>query len=213
MKALSIRDAAPDDMIAVQGIYAHYVSHSLSSFEEIPPDIAEMSWRLKKMQEGGYPFRIAEQGGVIRGYAYAGQYRPRRAYRYTVENSVYVDPACRRTGIGGALLEDLIEQCTRRGFRQMLAFIGDRENLASISLHVEGLSEQPPGAQTSVLETLATRLKDVGARLEPMQVSPETHLALAPDPDREPALRWMQSLADELDPAGRFRSPTFPGRR
>ncbi len=85
--------------------------------------------------------------------------------------------------------------------------------VASIGLHVEGLSTDPPAAQTSVLRALATRLHDVGARLEPMAVSPETHLALAPDASRQPALRWMQGLADELDPCGRFCSPTFPGRR
>lgn len=85
--------------------------------------------------------------------------------------------------------------------------------VASVGLHVAGLSAEPHATQTSVLEALATRLHDVGARLEPMAVSPETHLALAPDHDRQPALRWMQALADELDPHGRFRSPTFPGRR
>jgi len=85
--------------------------------------------------------------------------------------------------------------------------------VASMGLHLEGLSDEPPAAQTSVLESLAERLQEVGARLEPVHVSPEAHLALAPDRERQPALNWMHSLADELDPHGRFRSPTFPGRR
>jgi phosphinothricin acetyltransferase len=100
-----------------------------------PPDEAEMMSRFKAITGNGFPYLAAEADGHVAGYAYAGPYRPRPAYRYTVENSVYLDPAYYRRGIGSALLNELISQCTARGFRQMIAVIGDSANAASIALH------------------------------------------------------------------------------
>ncbi len=135
MSAPVIRDAIPDDMAAVQAIYAHHVLHGIASFEETPPDVAEITRRMRALTEHGFPYRVAELDGTVCGYAYAGPYRPRPAYRYCVENSIYMDPAFAGRGIGGALLADLIELCTEKGFRQMVAVIGDSGNAASIGLH------------------------------------------------------------------------------
>ncbi|MFQ5764791.1 MAG: GNAT family N-acetyltransferase, partial [Rhodospirillales bacterium] len=103
--------------------------------EMVPPDVAEMTRRRDALLEAGYPYRVAEVAGAVRGYAYASSYRPRPAYRYTVENSVYVARDTQRRGIGRRLLEDLIGRCTALGFRQMIAVIGDSDNASSIGLH------------------------------------------------------------------------------
>ncbi len=132
-----IRDVADTDMAAIQDIYAHHVLEGLASFEETPPDVAEITRRRDAVWADGYPYRVAEIGGVVRGYAYAASYRPRPAYRHTVENSVYVDVGAQRQGIGRKLLEDLIERCTERGYRQMVAIIGDSANESSIGLHAK----------------------------------------------------------------------------
>lgn len=133
-----IRDARADDLPAIQAIYAHHVRHGLASFEETPPDLAEMTRRFEAARAGGYPYIAAADeaaGGAVVGYAYGGPHRPRPAYRYTVENSVYLAPEAQGGGIGRALLETLIERCAALGFRQMVAVIGDSGNLASIGLH------------------------------------------------------------------------------
>jgi len=130
-----IRDVGDADMPAIQAIYGHHVVHGLASWEETPPDIAEMTRRRDTIVEGGFPYRIAERAGNLVGYTYAGKYRPRPAYRNTVENSVYVADGARGGGIGALLLADIVEQCTRRGFRRMVAIIGDSANAASIKLH------------------------------------------------------------------------------
>ncbi|NQU56874.1 MAG: N-acetyltransferase family protein [Rhodospirillales bacterium] len=135
MNAVLIRDATMDDCAAIEAIYGPHVLHGLASWEEAPPDEAEIRRRMAELKNADYPFRVAELEGVVRGYAYAGSYRPRAAYRYCVENSLYVDREHSRKGIGGALLEDLIKQCTALGFRQMVAIIGDSANTASINLH------------------------------------------------------------------------------
>jgi len=135
MTAILIRDVTQNDCAAIQAIYAHHVLHGLASWEETPPGEAEIARRMKDVKDGGFPFRVAECDGVVRGYAYASKYRPRPAYRYCVENSLYVDATYNRMGIGRALLEDLIEQCIDLGFRQMIAVIGDSENAASIGVH------------------------------------------------------------------------------
>lgn len=134
-KAIILRDADVNDMAAIQAIYAHHVAHGLASFEEIPPDIDEMTRRFLSVKKDGYPYRVAELNGVIKGYSYAGKYRPRAAYRTTVENSIYVDTDAGGQGIGRSLLEDLIKMCASLGFRQMVAVIGDSANDASINLH------------------------------------------------------------------------------
>jgi len=125
----------PEHIDAITAIYAHHVLHGTSSWELSPPDSADMAGRAKVLLDGGYPYLLALIDGRVVGYAYAGAYRPRPAYRYTVEHSVYVDDAERRGGVGHALLNSLFDACTARGFRQMIAVIGDSQNLQSIRFH------------------------------------------------------------------------------
>jgi L-amino acid N-acyltransferase YncA len=122
-------------MGSIQSIYAGYVTGSLASFEERPPSVDEMANRRAAILAAGLPYLVAERSGAVAGYAYATPYRPRPAYRYTLENSVYVSPDMRRTGIGKVLMETLIARCEEGMWRQMLAVIGDSANLASIGLH------------------------------------------------------------------------------
>jgi L-amino acid N-acyltransferase YncA len=135
MPVLSIRDVIPADIPAITRIYAQAVKHGTASFELEPPDETEMSRRMQALLEGGFPYLAAEIDGALVGYAYAGPYRPRPAYRFSVEDSIYLDPAAHRKGVGRALLERLIEDCERRGFRQMIAVIGDSAQAPSIELH------------------------------------------------------------------------------
>lgn len=130
-----VRPSVADDLAAIQAIYAHHVSHGFGSFEEIPPGLEEMAARRLALVERGMPHLVAEVDGRVQGYAYAGPYRPRPAYRYTVENSVYVAQEAVGRGVGRALLGTLIEVCQAGPWRQMVAVIGDRENTASIALH------------------------------------------------------------------------------
>jgi phosphinothricin acetyltransferase len=135
MSSVSIRPATLADVPAITRIYAQSVSTGTASFELEPPDEAEMARRMQALFDGGYPYIVAEIGGAIAGYAYAGSYRPRPAYRFSVEDSIYVDPSAQRRGAGRLLLERLIEECERRGFRQMVAVIGDSAQTPSIELH------------------------------------------------------------------------------
>lgn len=131
-----VRFYANDDLAAVAAIYAHHVRHGTASFEETPPTEAEMARRLALMADDGMPVLVeADENGQIRGYAYAGFYNRRSAYRFTVENSIYVDARYQRQGVGRALLAELILQCQKAGYRQMMAVIGDGGNAASIGLH------------------------------------------------------------------------------
>jgi L-amino acid N-acyltransferase YncA len=130
-----VRPATPDDVPAIAVIYGHHVAAGLASFELQPPSIKEMRRRHRELTANGFPYLVAERAGKIAGYAYAGPYRARPAYRFSVENSVYIDPDARRGGIGRQLLLALIAECERRGFRQMVAVIGDSGNAASIGLH------------------------------------------------------------------------------
>ena len=132
----AIRPAGADDLDSIQRIYAHHVLHGLASFEEAPPDAAEMTRRFRAIVDAGLPYLCATgaDGGVV-AYAYAGPYRPRSAYRFTVEDSVYVAPSAAGRGIGRALLRQVIDICTGLGRRQMVAVIGDSGNVASIALH------------------------------------------------------------------------------
>ena len=127
---LSIRPATPSDIPAIARIYADEVIARSATFELQPPGVAEMAARMRQITEAGYPYLSAELDGAFAGYAYASAYRLRPAYRFTVENSLYVAPAMQRRGVGRALLEALIAQCGERGFRQMIAVIGDSKNLA-----------------------------------------------------------------------------------
>ncbi len=131
----TIRPATPADLPQIQAIYAHHVVHGLASFEEVPPDVEEMRRRFATLTEAGFPYLVAEVEGRVLGYSYCGPYRPRPAYRFSVENSVYLAPEAGRRGIGRRLLETLIERATALGKRQMVAVIGDSANHASIGLH------------------------------------------------------------------------------
>ena len=132
----SIRPAAAADFDAIQRIYAHHVLNGLASFEEAPPDVAELTRRWRAIADTGLPYLCTvEPGGALVGYAYAGPYRPRSAYRFSVEDSVYVALGQAGRGIGRGLLRQLIETCTDLGKRQMIAVIGDSGNAASIALH------------------------------------------------------------------------------
>jgi len=132
---MRIRPAEPRDLAAITAIYDHAVRFGTASFEIDPPDEAEMTRRYQALRADGYPYLVAEQDGTLAGYAYSGPYRPRPAYRWSIENSVYVAPHARRRGIGRALLERLIIESETCGFRQMIAVIGDSANDASIELH------------------------------------------------------------------------------
>lgn len=134
---VSVRDAAAEDLASIQAIYAHHVNHGLASFEEVPPDIAEISRRRDVARGHDLPYLVAEKDGVVQGFAYASLFRGRPAYRFTVEDSVYIAPDALGTGTGSALLSVLIERCSERGFRQMVAVIGDSANQASIGLHAK----------------------------------------------------------------------------
>ncbi len=135
MTGALLRAAVLDDLPAIQAIYAHHVLHGLGTFEETPPSLAEMTRRWQSLVDTGMPYLVAVDGGIVLGYAYAGLYRPRPSYRYSVEDSVYVAPDAARRGYGRRLVGALIEQCTTQGFRQMLAVIGDRDNAGSVGLH------------------------------------------------------------------------------
>lgn len=130
-----IRKAITADMPTILSIYANEVLHGLATFEDTEPTLQEMSLRRKVILDLGLPYLVAERAGKIVGYSYASTYRPRPAYRYSVENSVYVDKNHRGKGVGYALLENLIEICEKSGFRQMVAIIGDSQNMGSIALH------------------------------------------------------------------------------
>jgi L-amino acid N-acyltransferase YncA len=131
-----VRDSRDDDMPAIHVIYEHHVRTGLGSFEEVPPDIEELRRRRAAILGDKLPYLVAEIDGRIAGYAYAGKYRPRSAYRFSVEDSIYVAPDAQRRGVGRLLLQELIERCTRAGYRQMIAVIGDSANHGSIGVHL-----------------------------------------------------------------------------
>src|SRR6476620_9051759 len=135
MPPLEIRRAAVADLPLLTEIYEHAVRYGTATFELIPPDLAEMTRRYKSLMDGGFPYLVATLEGRVVGYAYAGPYRPRPAYRFTVENSVYLQPSIHRRGIGLLLMQRLILECEARGYRQMIAVIGDSANADSIGVH------------------------------------------------------------------------------
>jgi phosphinothricin acetyltransferase len=135
MTEVSIRPATPADIPAITRIYAHAVQHGTASFELEPPDEAEMARRQQALLDGGFPYLVATSDGVILGYAYAGPYRARPAYRFSVENSVYVAADAHRRGVGRALMDRLIAESVARGYRLMIAVIGDSAQTPSIELH------------------------------------------------------------------------------
>ncbi len=142
--SLLIRPSRDSDLTAVTAIYRPAVLHGTASFELEPPDEAEMARRRRALLEGGYPYLVAERDGAVVGYAYAGAYRTRPAYRSTVEDSVYVAPAAQGTGVGRTLLAALVAECESRDFRLMVAVIGDAASQGSIALHA-ALGFRPVG--------------------------------------------------------------------
>jgi phosphinothricin acetyltransferase len=130
-----VRPSRAADVPSIAAIYAHHVRHGLASFEIEPPAIEEMARRRTETLARGLPYLVAEAEGRVVGYAYAGPYRARPAYRYTVEDSVYVAPDQVGRGIGRLLLPAVIDACGGAGYRQMVAVIGDSGNAASIRLH------------------------------------------------------------------------------
>src|SRR4029453_2857675 len=135
MAPLPIRPAQARDLAAITRIYEHAVRHGTASFEIEPPSEHEMAKRYEALRVGGYPYLVAELDGDIVGYAYAGPYRARPAYRWSVEDSIYVAPQAQRRGLGGSLLARLVAEAEAGGFRQMLAVIGDSANTGSVELH------------------------------------------------------------------------------
>lgn len=131
----SIRDATDADLVVIAAIYEHHVRVGLGSFEEIPPSVAEIARRRTDVLARNLPYLVAASAGAILGYAYAAPFRARSAYRFSVEDSIYVAPGAGRQGIGRALLTELVSRCTAQGYRQMVAVIGDSGNVASIGLH------------------------------------------------------------------------------
>ena len=131
-----IRPAVAGDASALARIYGHHVLHGVGTFEEAAPDAAGMLARMEAVTKHGLPYLVADDAGRVVGFAYAGPFRTRAAYRYTVEDSVYIDPDRTRRGIGKALLAEVIAACEALGMRQMLALIGDSANAGSIGLHL-----------------------------------------------------------------------------
>jgi L-amino acid N-acyltransferase YncA len=135
-RSFVVRSATATDVPAIAAIYDHHVAHGTASFELAPPTVDDMLQRFETSQRSDYPYFVAaQQTGRVVGYAYAGPYRPRPAYRHAVENSVYVEANEMGHGIGSALLTALIDECAARGYRQMIAIIGGPDNAASIRLH------------------------------------------------------------------------------
>jgi phosphinothricin acetyltransferase len=135
MTALLIRPSTADDVPAIATIYGHAVEHGTGTFELDPPDTAEMARRRDDVLAKGLPWLVGERAGRVVGFAYANPFRPRAAYRFCLEDSIYLDPHAHRQNIGRLLLAELMAQCEARGARQMLAVIGDAANLGSVGVH------------------------------------------------------------------------------
>lgn len=133
--SIVVRDAAPADFARITEIYAHHVCSGFGTFEEAPPSVEEMLSRFDAVTAAGLPYLVAAERGAVFGYAYAAPYRPRSAYRFTVEDLIYVAPEAQRRGIGAPLLMRLVERSSAAGMRQMIAVIGDSANAGSIGLH------------------------------------------------------------------------------
>jgi L-amino acid N-acyltransferase YncA len=132
---IDIRAATPTDIPAITAIYRPAVLTGTASFEITAPDEAEMARRMASIVGAGFPYLVAVRASAVLGYGYLGAYRPRPAYAWSVENSIYVAPEAQRSGVGQALLKALIDHATARGFRQLIAVIGDSGQRGSIGLH------------------------------------------------------------------------------
>lgn len=135
MTSLTVRPSTDTDLPAITAIYGHNVLHGTGTFELEPPDTADMARRRADVLAKGLPWLVAEAGGQLLGYAYANHFRPRRAYRFCLEDSIYLAPEAQRRGVGRLLLAELIARCEAAGARQMLAVIGDSANAGSIGVH------------------------------------------------------------------------------
>lgn len=133
--SVTIRAAQSEDLSRVCEIYAHHVLCGTATFELVVPSLDEMARRHADVVARGLPWLVAQSGGVVVGFAYAGAYRQRPAYDFTVEDSIYLDPAWTKRGIGRALLARVIAECEQAGRRQMIAVIGDSANAASVAVH------------------------------------------------------------------------------
>ncbi|WP_043830119.1 GNAT family N-acetyltransferase [Muricoccus aerilatus] len=133
---MPIRDATTDDAAAIAAIYAHHVLHGTGTFEETPPAAEEVAARMARIQAAGHAWLVAEEDDAILGYAYYTNFHARSAYRHTVENSIYVRDNVRGQGVGKGLVAELLVRAEAAGFRQMIAVIGDSENVGSIGLHL-----------------------------------------------------------------------------
>jgi phosphinothricin acetyltransferase len=132
---VQLRPALPEDLPAIHEIYAYHVLHGLASFEEVPPPLEELRRRFDDVRARGLPWLAADFGGVLAGYGYCAPYRSRSAYRFALEDSIYVRQGSEGRGVGSALLDALIRRSEALGYRQLVAVIGDSANAASINLH------------------------------------------------------------------------------
>ncbi len=132
--SITLRDARPDDLPAIAAIYAESVENGVASYELVPPSLSEMTGRFEAITGQGYPYVVAVEEGRLLGFAYASAFRTRPAYRWLVEDSIYLLPEARGKGVGRALLDELVRRCVALGFRQMLAVIGGAHP-ASIAVH------------------------------------------------------------------------------
>lgn len=146
---MRVRASTLADLPAVQAIYAHHVRHGTGSFEEEPPSLETMTDRWRAVAERGLPWLVAEIDGAVVGYSYARPYHERSAYRFTLEDAVYVAPDCARRGVGRALLSEALRLCAADGYRSMVAIIGDSANDGSIGLHT-ALGFRPVGVLRGV---------------------------------------------------------------
>ncbi|MBC7577439.1 N-acetyltransferase family protein [Tardiphaga sp.] len=137
MSEIEIRAATVADLPAITSIYDEAVQFGTATFELVPPDLAEMTRRFEALASAGFPYLVALLGGRVVGYAYAGRFHARPAYRFTVENTIYLAPDSHRRGVGTRLLQQLIDDCEKLGFRQIIAVIGDSANAGSIGVHAK----------------------------------------------------------------------------
>lgn len=172
--SIEIREATLDDAPTIHAIYSEAVLHGTASWELRPPELDEIRQRMEAILDKGFPYFVATIDGQVVGYTYASSYRSRPGYRFTVENSIYVDPAYQRRGIARRLAQILIDSCTVQGFRQMMAVIGDSNNTPSIEFH------------RSLGFTHAARLKNIGFKFGRWLDSVQMQLALGEGGDTLP---------------------------
>ncbi|TRC96399.1 N-acetyltransferase family protein [Mesorhizobium sp. WSM4303] len=189
MSTVTIRAALEGDLDRITEIYADAVRHGTASYELEPPSRAEMVARFDSLTGGGFPYLVAEKDGALLGYAYAGAFRPRPAYRFIVEDSVYVAPDAKGQGVGLLLMQALIEACRVAGFRQIIAVIGDgHADSASVRLH-EKLGFRHSGRLEGSGYKHGRWLDTVF-----MQLSLNGGATVPPDPDSLPERKFRKSL-------------------